>query len=289
MTTGGRHWPVWGLVALALTTGSVVPAAEPEAAYREQCAPCHGESGRGDGPDASIFTQRPRNLRDGVLDRYPVGDLVRSVRDGKPLALELDPKAMRERAGEVEALVAHLRRLPSIDWDVVEPGEEQWVARCELCHGPAGRPPDVLPPGVQRRPRDLSDPVFQRGVSDAELAELVRHGRDGMPAIPGLTKSDADVRALVAYVRLLSPGRIVYERYCASCHGEDGRADDIVDPGFAPTFVFDRAYLARQDPEVLRRNVWHMLARQRPAMPHLRERLSEAEARAIIDYVKRMP
>jgi mono/diheme cytochrome c family protein len=236
-----------------------------------------------------MFVRRPRDLRDGVLERYPVGDLVRSVRDGKPLALELDRKALEERADEVEALVAHMRRLPSIDWDLVDRGEDIWVARCEPCHGRAGRPGETLPPGVQSRPRDLSDPAFQRGVGDGELADLVRHGRRGMPAIPALTRSDDDVRALVAWVRVLSPGFVLYGRYCASCHGDDGRADDIVDPGAAPTIVFDRAYLARQDAETLRRHVWHMLARQRPAMPHLRQRLSEAEVRAILDYVKRLP
>jgi mono/diheme cytochrome c family protein len=276
-------------LALALAPASVVGAGDGKVAYRLQCAPCHGVEGRGDGPDAAIFTQPPRNLRDGVLERYPVNDLVRSIREGKPLTLELDRKALAERADEVEALVAYLRRLPAIDWDLVERGEEIWVDRCELCHGPAGRSRGPLPPGVQRPPRDLSDPAYQRGVSDGELADLVRHGRSGMPAIPALTNSDEDVRALLAWVRVLSPGFVLYGRYCASCHGDDGRADDIVDPGFAPTIVFDRAYLARQDDEVLRRNVWHMLARQRPAMPHLRTRVSEAEARAIIEYLKRMP
>lgn len=286
---GGRlAWS--GLMVLALAIARMSEAREPDAAaaYREHCAACHGDRARGDGPDAAMFVRRPRDLREGVLERYPVADLVRSVRDGKSLALELDPKALQERADEVEALVAHLRRLPSINWDLVGHGEEVWVARCEPCHGRSGRPGATRPPGVQRAPRDLSDPGFQRDTPDAELAELVRHGRRGMPAIPALTTGDEDVRALIAYIRLLSPGYILYERYCASCHGDDGRADDIVDPGFAPTIVFDRAYLARQDAEQLRRQVWHMLARQRPAMPHLRERLSEAEARAIIEYVKRM-
>jgi mono/diheme cytochrome c family protein len=277
-----------GTIMVVVLAASTCGAAGPEAAYRQHCAPCHGETGRGDGPDADIFLPRPRNLRDGVLDRYTPEALVRSVRDGVPLALALDPKALEARAGEVEAIVDHLERLPSVDWDLAERGEELWVDRCEICHGPAGRPPTVLPPGVQRTPRDLSDRQFQRRVGDAELLEIVRHGRRGMPAIPAL-RSDSDARALVAYVRLLSPGFVLYGRYCASCHGEDGRADDLVDPGLAPKVVFDRAYLARQDAEELRTKVWHMLASRRPAMPHFRRRLGEEEARAIIDYLKRTP
>ena len=277
-----------GGIVLALLAALPCAAAGPEAAYLQHCAPCHGESGRGDGPDATIFLPRPRNLRDGVLERYTPEALVRSVRDGVPLALALDPKALQARAGEVEAIVGHLERLPTIDWDLAERGEELWVDRCEICHGPSGRPPAALPPGVQRPPRDLSDPQFQRRVRDAELAETVRHGRRGMPAIPAI-RSDADARALVAYVRLLSPGFVLYGRYCASCHGEDGRADELVDPGLAPKVVFDRAYLAQNDAEQLRTKAWHMLAAQRPAMPHFRRRLSEKDARAIIDYLKKTP
>ena len=255
--------------------------------YRRHCAVCHGETGRGDGPDASIFTPRPRDLRSGFLGRYPNDELVRLLRDGKPLAIELDPAALAARGRDVEAIVAHLRRLPDVDWDLAERGEEIFVDRCELCHGRFGEGASVLPPGV-RQPRDLSDPAFQRAHDDRALAEAVRHGRAGMPALPQ-QQSPEDVRALVAYVRLLTPGFKVYERFCSSCHGDDGRGDTAVDPGRTPRVVFDRRYLAHHDPEALRTKVWHMLADQRPVMPHFRPKLSEADARAIIEYLKSLP
>jgi mono/diheme cytochrome c family protein len=232
-----------------------------------------------------MFLPPPRNLRDGFLERYDVETLVRSVRDGKPLPLAVDPAKLAERANEVEAIVAHLQRLPDVDWDLVERGEEMFVDKCELCHGRFGQPRAPFPPGV-RAPRDLSDPALQRSMSDAELLAVVRHGKRGMPALP-VPVSERNARALLAYVRLLSPGYVHYSRYCASCHGEDGRAEALVDPGFAPKVTFDRAYLGRQDPERLRAKVWHMLADRRPAMPHFRGRLGEAEVRAIIEYLKR--
>src|SRR5262249_44977374 len=151
---------------------------------------------------------------------------------------------------------------------------EIYVDRCEICHGPFGQP-GKSPKGVGR-PRDLSDPAFQRSISDAELTTVVQHGRKGMPAIPTLQRPD-DAKALVAFVRVLSPGYVLYDRYCAGCHGEDGRADDVVDPGRAPKVVFDRAYIAGHDAEALRTKVWHMLAEQRPAMPHFRRQLSEQQ------------
>lgn len=255
--------------------------------FLRECAPCHGEQARGDGPDAPTFLPKPRNLRDGVLGRYDAATLARTIRDGAALPLALDPVKLQERAGDVEDIVAHVQRLPDVDWRLVERGEEIYVDRCELCHGPTGQPPANTPAGMHR-PQDLSSPVFQRSLDDEDLRTVVGHGRHGMPAIPALRQPD-DARALVAYVRLLSPGYRLYDRYCASCHGEDGRADEVVDPGRVRPLAFDRAWLAKQDPEALRTKVWHMLAERRPAMPHFRGKLTDADVRAIVAWLKSLP
>lgn len=254
------------------------------ALYRAYCAYCHGSSGRGDGPGAAMLQTPPRNLRDGVLARYDVDTLVRMVRDGAPLPLALDPAALRRREDEVETLVGHLQRLPRIDWDLVERGEEIYLDRCETCHGPYGRPGAPTSDGAPM-PRDLSDPGFQRSVGDRDLREAVRHGRPGMRPFAD-PPSDDDTRALVAFVRILSPGYALYGRYCAGCHGEDGLGDEMVDPGRAPRVAFDRAYFTGRDPERLRLDVWHMLGKERPSMPHFRRRLDDDQARAIILYLK---
>jgi mono/diheme cytochrome c family protein len=109
-----------------------------------------------------------------------------------------------------------------------------------------------------------------------------------MPAIRDI-RSDADRRALLAYVRLLSPGYETYTRYCASCHGDDGidaGASGATAPPKRLTVIFDRQYFATHDSEVLRTKVWHMLAVQKPEMPHLRGKLTEPQVRAIVEYVK---
>jgi len=251
--------------------------------YATYCASCHGVRGKGDGPDAALCDRPPRDLREGFLARYSDADLVRRVLDGKPLQLVLDPAALRGRATEVETIAAHVERLPTIDWRRVEHGLEVYVEHCELCHGPYGRPPASVPPGV-RRPRDLSDGAFQRDVADAALRTLVRHGRGGMPALePRWTAEDLD--ALVAFVRLLSPGYERYSRYCASCHGDDGRGS-FADAGVRPTVVFDRAYFAGHDRDHVRGSVWHMVDEKKPSMPHFHSALTEAQARAIIQYLK---
>jgi len=254
--------------------------------YRDYCSSCHGIAGKGDGPDASIFAARPRDLREGFLKKYKTDELVHRVREGKPLELALDLPALRARAGDVEVLAAYLTRLPGIDWELAGRGEDVFAERCVLCHGPTGRPGPTLPPGVAR-PRDLSDPSYQKGVSDSDLMVTVRHGRDGMP---GLTPrvSEEDAGALVAYVRLLSPGYEQYSTYCAACHGDDGRGNgNLAEVINRPTVALDRDYFVHSDPERLRANVWHMVRDQKPMMPHFRVLLTEVQARAIVEYLQR--
>jgi mono/diheme cytochrome c family protein len=254
--------------------------------YRSYCSSCHGISGKGNGPDAAIFTSRPRDLHEGFLKKYKTDELVRRVREGKPLELAVDLPALRARANEVEALVAYIKRLPGVDWELAANGQEVYLDRCEVCHGVSGRPGPTLPEGVHR-PRDLSDPQYQSGVSDADLIVAARHGRKGMPGLVPRV-SDEEARALAAYVRLLSPGFELYSKYCAACHGDDGRGNDNLSAEIQrPTVVFDRNYFQHVDPEKLRADVWHMVRDEKPMMPHFRVLLTEQQARAIVEYLQR--
>jgi mono/diheme cytochrome c family protein len=256
-----------------------------ERLFAHHCASCHGRAAGGDGPDAALFDPRPPALTGDVLERHPDAALVARIESEHARALALDPAALRGHATDVEAVVAHLERLPTLDWRVVERGQEIYVDRCELCHGPYGRPDAPPPPGVGS-PRDLADPAVQRARDDDKLRAAVRHGDKGMPALVPRV-SEADARALAAFVRLLSPGYERYTRYCSACHGDDGRGSgSLVEAQRLPTVVFDRAYFARHDPEQVRSAVWHMLDDKTPRMPHLRERLSAADAAAIVAYLR---
>jgi len=274
---------LWLLLATAATAAP--PGPDGEALFREHCGTCHGMNGHGDGVDASLFLAPPRNLREGFLRRYDEKELIDRIRDGVPLALELDPAAFRRHMTELDDVIGHLERLPDVNWKLVEPGEELYVDRCEQCHGPYGRPPDDFA-GIVKTPADLSDPMFQRTHRDEDLIRVVRRGHDLMPAIPAI-RNDADARALVAYIRLLSPGFDTYSRYCAACHGDDGRPQrEFVPPGRQPTVTFDRSYLERRNRDQLRAAVGHMLREQKPSMPHFRSSLSRADARAIVQFLR---
>lgn len=258
--------------------------------YLHACSGCHGQTAEGDGPDAALWSSPPADLRrSGVLTRYSDDELIGFVRDGRRLRLDVRPEALRQHAEETDALVTFVRRLPSRDWEKIDGGREIYLDRCVPCHDRYGRPQATVPAGVRHRPRDLSHPTFQTGVDDTDLVQLVRHGRNGMPAlVPRVDEEDA-VR-LVAYVRLLSPGHTLYVRYCETCHGPHGEgAQGLVVEAGAPRFAFDQEHFRQHSPERTRRAVWHMLRDAKPAMPHFASVVSDADVVAILRYLRALP
>lgn len=254
------------------------------ALYRKHCSSCHGMDGSGNGPNAALFSIRPRDLHEGFLALYSNDELVQRIRDGRPLELAIDRQALYRRAELVDDVARYLERLPFVDWDTIDVGWSVYLARCQVCHGAFGNPPELR--DAARRPPDFRDPRFQKTISDRQLLMAVVHGRKGMPALtPRLNPAEAV--ALLAFVRHLSNGFEVYTQYCAVCHADDGRGSQSFGDVFpAPDVVFDRAYFTHTSPEDLRANVWHMVRAQVPSMPHFSDVLSEQEAQAIVAFLK---
>jgi mono/diheme cytochrome c family protein len=256
--------------------------------YVQNCASCHGDDGRGGGPDADLFPAPPRDLLSGFLAKYDDETLLRRIREGRTLPLYLDDDALRAHSRQVDALVAHLKRLPGIDWNVVEPGWAAWVDRCEVCHGPTGDGPGEIQ--TDTPPADLSSPAVRERNRGAALIDAVRHQRGGMPALnPALSEDEA--RLIASFVDLFSPGFSVYSRFCANCHADDGRGAGTLGevPGDIlplPAFAFDKAWFATRSDEQIRAKVWHMLETNKPSMPHFRVMLTGDETRAILRYLR---
>lgn len=281
-----------GLALHAVPVGAQGEAAaapaDGRALYLQSCAPCHGATGKGDGPEASSFAPPPPDLRAGTFASLDEQQMVAKLRDGLPLTLGSDPRALQERLGHLEEITGHLQKLPSIDWPAVDRGAALYEKDCAACHGPFGQALDAaaLPKGVQKPPRDLRDPVFQKATSDEQLIADMQHGKSAMPAIPA-TREQRQARDLVVFIRLLSPGFETYSYYCAPCHGDDGRGHGVFATGKnAPPVAFDRTWVAKQDPEQLRIHVTHMLSLHGPTMPHFRGTLDDAQLRAIARYIK---
>lgn len=279
--------PLLPLVLVLELLGRSASALDGAVLYRAHCARCHGPEGRGNGPEAVTLAHSPRNLRNGFLARQSTDDLVARVRSGRLLPLSLDPPALGRVLADIDAVTAHIRRIPTIDWPEAQRGQDVFLQRCEGCHGPTGEgaradvPLDRIPPdlgGVQAR---------ERLVGDRRLM-AVRHA---LPGMLGLTQvpGERDARALAAWVAVLSPGYRLYGRYCAACHGEEGRPPAGLAEFQRPKMAFDAGYLASLQPGELEDGATHMVLTKEPRMPHLGSVLSEGEARAIVEYLRTLP
>ncbi|MBI4198412.1 MAG: cytochrome c [Chloroflexi bacterium] len=100
---------------------------------------------------------------------------------------------------------------------------------CGGCHGPLGNGRGTLSLGLFPRPSDLTDKRTQ-GKSDGELFWIVKNGLTftGMVGY-GKTQSDADIWAVVNYMRALQEGRaLVFSPPPPAAGGTDNRNVTVI-------------------------------------------------------------
>jgi mono/diheme cytochrome c family protein len=268
-----------------------------EVLYIRHCAGCHGWEGRGNGPVAQQLEITPPSLRRPELfTQHTETELVARILLGKDLAIPFAPTAVPSTEAAVTALLGHLRRLPTIAWEQVHAGEDVYDSLCVSCHGVYGRGDGPMAAALPAPPRDLSSPPDQSQVSDEEMFRIISEGKGGMPGAKDVL-SAKDLHAVVVFVRVLSPGYELYDRFCTSCHGSEGRPQGLV---FQETFgtplgqeeqppAFDQAYMQTHTDEHLRVWVRHMLKENRVGMPHFAGELSAEKVRQILTYLRNLP
>jgi mono/diheme cytochrome c family protein len=132
-------------VSVLWARAGAAPAAAPSPAveagrrvYVQQCAVCHGESGRGDGPSAGGLATKPADLTDGrIMNPLPHEFLVNVIRQG----------------GAAEGLAP---TMPGFAGFQTEEQTAQVIAYLRSLAQPAFRPEDARPvvtvPGAPRQP-----------------------------------------------------------------------------------------------------------------------------------------
>jgi mono/diheme cytochrome c family protein len=196
--------------------------------YEFYCAPCHGKTGKGDGPVGAALRVRPADLttlaerNGGVFPRERVAAYITGV--GRPVAAHgtsdmpvwgpafrsLDATDTRAQV-RVSAIVDHLESLQA-----AENGAALYRAHCAGCHGPSGRGGPAV--NTRKAPPDLTKYAMRNGgvFPSERLAQIIdgRHvpshlDRD-MPVWGATFKrttkdaSDAAVKARIdALVRFL--------------------------------------------------------------------------------------
>jgi mono/diheme cytochrome c family protein len=267
-----------------------------EVLYLRHCADCHGWEGRGDGPLASILVGKPTNLRRQPALFTQSGDagLIARILYGQLLELPLDPHAPPYTESEVSALLGYLRSFPRRPWAEISRGREVYDSLCAACHGLYGRGDGLAARSLPAPPPDLIASAEQRRVSDDDLVRLISDGKGAMPGAADVL-TPHEVRALIPFLRTLSPGLELYNRFCAYCHGPEGRppspAEGPLGPAGrqSPLPVFDQAYFQSHTGEQIRAGIQHMRRRSRPTMPHLAGQLSADEVGDIVSYLRGLP
>jgi cytochrome c oxidase cbb3-type subunit 3 len=168
------------------------------AAFRENCAPCHGAGGGGGrgypnlNDDDWLWGGKldtiAQTIRFGVRsshDKTRMGSMPAFGRDG-----------MLKRA-EIEAVADYARSLSGLPVDPkadLAAGKKIFAENCVLCHGPDGKGKrDVGAP-------NLTDAIWLYGSDKATIVEGLWNGRGSvMPAWAGRL-DDTTIKALAVYV-----------------------------------------------------------------------------------------
>jgi mono/diheme cytochrome c family protein len=236
------------VASLSKTADLKPPAATPKLIaagkqlYLQQCAACHGVSGRGDGEAAYLLYPKPRNFVAAkyrlvsTWDRVPTDqDLFDTITRGMPGSAmpswgHLSPEQRWSLVYYIKSLAEkplHIRpqKNPNPDGSggeglIVPPPQppfdaaakaralELYKDACASCHGATGRGDGVQEQrddeGFPTRPRDLTAGVFK---GSPDPISLYRHIIAGIPGSP-MPMSDwawgDDAWHLVNYVRSLS-------------------------------------------------------------------------------------
>lgn len=187
--------------------------------YARECAGCHGERGRGDGPAASFLEPRPRDFTTGLYKLRSTesgtppttADVMRTIERGIPGSAMppftfLSPEERRQLAAftlNAGDLLESPEPTPIDAPPPAPPATPQSVARgkvvyqeqgCVNCHGPAGKGDGpsaatlVDDDGKPIPARDLTGGLFRGGGDRADLYTRILTGMDGTP-MPGYLSS----------------------------------------------------------------------------------------------------
>jgi len=166
--------------------------------YAENCAPCHGETGAGDGPAANGLATPPVSFLDPMpLRGMTPTEAFQVVKEGR-MEKGMPPWNKRLNDDETWAVVAYLYDL-NLPPKAYAQGSEVYDQACASCHGAKGdgSGPDAKGKGVP----DLSTWQLGAGSSTQAWVESVQSSAAHQTALAGL--DGTAVEDAVAYMRTL--------------------------------------------------------------------------------------
>lgn len=182
-TPGPTDSPLYPPAAPNLTNGKAI--------FAEKCAPCHGESGLGDGPMAAQLQKQPAAI--GSLELGRKAALVNwftMVTEGN---INSFMPPFKDSLSDQDRwdVVAYSLSLGGINAKEAAAGKIPYEANCAQCHGTTG---NLIPTS------DFNDQALMSKVSQDDIANFTVNGVGRMPGF-GETISTEDVYAIAAYLR----------------------------------------------------------------------------------------
>lgn len=191
--------PAMANTSLAMPDFSGVgPAADGEALWRDNCASCHGDSGKGDGVAAAWLQPPPDNLAE---HSYRRGYLLQVLWQGKsgtamPAWRDFPPAALLALVAQVEAF--SVDRTENVEPGILAQGAEVYRTHCIQCHGEEGRGDGFAAAQFAVAAVDFTRQRPSLGQGLAVLA----NGIPGSPMAPWTDRlSEAEMLAVTAYLR----------------------------------------------------------------------------------------
>ncbi len=172
------------------------------AVFRNNCSQCHGSGAAG-------FTGYPNLLDDDWLWGGDFDNIEYTIRHGIRNEEDWDARYSVMTAydeiftdEEVDATVQYVRQISGQDHDatLAAAAEELFLNNCAACHGDNGMGNyDLGAP-------NLTDAIWLYGGDEASLEETVRYARFGVMPPWGERLSEAEIKAVTAYVHQLGGG-----------------------------------------------------------------------------------
>lgn len=165
--------------------------------WAQNCAPCHGATGQGDGASAAGLSVQPTALGNyDMIANKSLQELFDTTKNGR-MDKMMPPWKNNLSDQEIWDVVSYAWSLHS-SRDEVDQGKQVYEANCASCHGADGA-------AGAGGATNLADFAKTSQVSQAQWAEAVAKGKGAMPAFAGKL-SDADQKAALTYARQLSLG-----------------------------------------------------------------------------------
>jgi mono/diheme cytochrome c family protein len=202
----GAQQPVVQASTEEAPTGPLYPLVPPDPAagaadFAEKCAPCHGDTGLGDGPSATDLPVPVGAIGTAAVARRSTPAEWYTLVTKGDLERYMPPfNSLNDR--ERWDVIAYVYSL-SAPAETIALGGELYQANCVQCHGTGGKGDGPMAANLASAPRDFTDQAFMAEYSAAAMFGIISQGIDPMPAYASQL-DESEVWAITDYLRSLT-------------------------------------------------------------------------------------